>query len=69
MSRYAQGCFADLVSGEVDEEADVSLEVLAAVEPDAVPHQLQRGVDERQQRDGDDVPESRSSRRSTPNVS
>ena len=47
---------ADLVPGEVDEEAGLGLQVLAAGEADAVPEQLQRRVDEGQQPDGDDVP-------------
>ena len=37
-------------------EPDAVKQVLAAAEPDAVPHQLQHGVDERQQRHRDDVP-------------
>ena len=48
---------ADLVPGEVDEEAGLGLQVLAAGEADAVPEQLQRRVDEGQQPDGDDVPD------------
>jgi hypothetical protein len=47
---------ADLVPGEVEEEAGPELQVLAAGEPDGQPDQLQRGVDEGQQPDRDDVP-------------
>jgi hypothetical protein len=37
---------ADLVSGEVNEEAGLGLQVLATCEADAVAEQLQRRVDE-----------------------
>ena len=46
-----------LVSGEVDEEAGLGLQVLATGEADAVPEELQRRVDEGQQADGNDVPD------------
>ena len=46
-----------LVSGEVDEEAGLGLQVLATSEADAVPEELQRHVDEGQQADGNDVPD------------
>jgi hypothetical protein len=39
---------ADLVPGEVEEEAGLGLQVLAAGEADAVAEQLQRRVDEGQ---------------------
>jgi hypothetical protein len=48
---------ADLVPGEVDEEAGLGLQVLAAGEADGVPEQLQRRVNEGQQPDGHDVPD------------
>lgn len=48
---------ADLVPGEVDDEAGLGLQVLAAGEADAVPEQLQRRVDEGQEPDGHDVPD------------
>lgn len=47
---------SDLVPGEVDDEAGLGLQVLAAGESDAVPEQLQRRVDEGQEPDGHDVP-------------
>ena len=46
-----------LIPGEVDEEAGLGLQVLAAGEADAVPEELQRRVDEGQQTDGNDVPD------------
>ena len=46
-----------LIPGEVDEEAGLGLQVLAAGEADAMPEELQRRVDEGQQTDGNDVPD------------